>query len=108
WTARSDGSELRKITDRGGEPSGSPDLSPDGKKVAFDGLINGQRDIFMCDITGTHLQRLTEDPADDVLPHWSSDGRALYFASYREGASQIWRMDVATRKAARVTQDGGF
>lgn len=107
WIARTDGSDLRKLTTFAGLPSGSPDLSPDGEKIVFDRLVEGQRDIFICDSNGGNLRRLTNNPAEDTIPRWSADGRSVYFASNRDGTSQIWRVDVATGQSVRMTQNGG-
>lgn len=107
WTARPDGSDVRKVTSSPEQASGSPDLSPDGTQVAFDRLVNGQRDIFVCDLDGSHLQQITDDPADDVLPRWSADGASLYFSSHRDGPIQIWKVDLKTRRTKRITRDGG-
>ncbi len=108
WTAASDGTDLRKITSFGGPPSGSPDLSPDGTRVAFDRVVDRQRDIFICDLYGGNLRRLTDDPAEDVVPRWSSDGRSVYFASHREGTPQVWKTDVDSGHSVRMTHDGGY
>jgi len=59
----------------------NPALSPDGNHVAF--TWNGEKqdnfDIYvMATHSGTPL-RLTTDPADDVSPAWSPDGRSIAF-----------------------------
>lgn len=108
WMAKVDGSDLRRVTSFDGPPAGSPDLSPDNSQVVFDRIVDGQRDVFVSDLRGTNLRRLTDDPADDVVPRWSADGRSVYFASYREGTSQIWKVAVDTGRALRMTRDGGL
>jgi Tol biopolymer transport system component/DNA-binding winged helix-turn-helix (wHTH) protein len=108
WVAKVDGSDLRRVTSFDGPPAGSPDLSPDSAHVVFDRIVDGQRDVFVSDLRGTNLRRLTDDPADDVVPRWSADGRSVYFASYREGASQIWKVAIDTGRAIRMTRDGGL
>ncbi len=47
------------------------------------------------DIDGSNLQRLTADPAQDGLPTWSPDGKALAFVSDRQGQWAIWAMTPA-------------
>jgi Tol biopolymer transport system component len=108
WIARADGSDLRRVTSFDGPPAGSPDLSPDNAHVVFDRIVDGQRDVFLGDLHGTNLRRLTNDPADDVVPRWSADGRSVYFASYREGTSQIWKVNVHNDQAVRMTREGGL
>lgn len=52
------------------------------------------------------VRRLTDDPADDLYPAWSKDGRQLAFASRRDGNSEIYVMDMATTGIRRVTDQG--
>ncbi len=50
----------------------------------------------------------TDNPADDVAPSWSRDGRWLYFASNRDGDWQIYRLTLDDASAPeRITLYGG-
>ena len=51
--------------------------------------------------------RLTDHPADDLVPSWSRDGKSIYFGSTRTGPRQIWRMSARGGDAVQVTQRGG-
>jgi len=49
----------------------SPDFSPDGQWLVFDGILDGSsREIFLMLKTGARLQRLTGHPAEDYQPDW--------------------------------------
>ena len=48
------------------------------------------------------MQRLTHDPASDLSPWLSPDGRSLAFASNRSGTNDIWVRNLATGKDALV------
>jgi len=57
------------------------------------------------------VTQLTFDPANDVDPSWSPDGKSIVFASDRGRDPEdyaIWRMDLATGEASavRVTPEG--
>jgi Tol biopolymer transport system component len=70
----------------------APILSPDGQKIAFMSRREENWDIYVVNIDGSDLQRLTEDPAQDGLPAWSPDGNAVAFVSDRGGIWAIWVM----------------
>ena len=51
---------------------------------------------------------MTTDPANDGNPSWSTDGRWIYFDSFRTGVQQVWKIPEAGGDAIQVTRDGGF
>ena len=50
------------------------------------------------------VQRLTDNPADDMRPDWSPDGSQIVFQSDRDGNLEIYVMNV---KDALQGADGG-
>lgn len=63
--------------------------SPDGTRIAFMALQDGNWDVFVVGSDGQGLQRLTQDPSNDGLPTWSPDGQVLAFVSDRDGQWSI-------------------
>ncbi len=62
----------------------APSWSPDGQEIAYTCRIGGNaEDICAIGPAGGAPQRLTTDPARDILPSWSRDGRWIYFASIK-------------------------
>ena len=61
-----------------------PRLSPDETRVAIE--IEG--DIWIWDVSGDALRRLTFDPAPDQFPVWTPDGRRIVFGSDRTSNGQ--------------------
>ena len=67
--------------------AGSPDISPDSQYIAFDGgAVKGiggtpeqGRSIFIMDIDGTNVKRLTNDFGNEIFPSWSPDGKKIVF-----------------------------
>ena len=51
------------------------------------------RDLFLAGRDGGGLRRLTRDPADDGAPCTLPDGRTIIFASTRQGARRLFRLD---------------
>lgn len=83
-----------------------PDLSPDGRMLAFASTRNAERaDVFVKSIHGTALVQLTNDPADDVQPRFSPDGERFAFASNRSGDWDIWVAQTDGMGVTRLTRD---
>ncbi len=90
----------------------NPKLSPDGRYVVYELRTvdyddnKSSHSLWLIDIDhageGPHLLAASDGGAED--PHWSPDGKAIYFASARGGAKQIWRTDIAGAQATQVTQ----
>src|SRR5262245_3684902 len=55
----------------------SPDISPDGKEVAFAGLSGATGDIFIVNLDTGNLTNLTNDERGDFSPTWSPDGKSI-------------------------------
>jgi Tol biopolymer transport system component len=113
WVCESDGSKPRLLHSCGPYVTGSPRWSPDGRWIVFDSRscvagANGNPDIYLISADGGQPRRLTDDPAEDVVPSWSRDGRWIYFGSNRGGSMQIWKMPVAGEQSTQVTTQGGY
>lgn len=78
----------------------SVDVSPDGKRIAFDMLGN----IFTMPIEGGKAEQLTEGMAFDAHPRYSPDGKYLLFTSDRDGSDEIWYMNLETEEMHQVTE----
>ncbi|HEY2150299.1 MAG TPA: hypothetical protein VGH34_05800, partial [Vicinamibacterales bacterium] len=78
----------------------NPVVSPDGKAVAFTAL----GDLWLMPIGGSPIQ-LTNDPAVDIDPAWSPDGRRLAFVSDRGGHMDLWIRDLATGADLQLTHE---
>jgi Tol biopolymer transport system component len=64
-------------------------------------------DIYVISVSGGKPIRLTSDPAGDVSPTWSRDGKWVYFGSKRTGRWEIWKVSAGGGEAVRVTRNGG-
>ncbi|MEX2158772.1 MAG: dockerin type I domain-containing protein [Dehalococcoidia bacterium] len=71
--AWSDGTNLVNVTSNTDMSVSSPGWSPGGAAIAFVGATEGQSDIYTVQYFGTHtIERLTDDPANDLDPDWRS------------------------------------
>jgi dipeptidyl aminopeptidase/acylaminoacyl peptidase len=130
-------SDLFAVSRDGGEPSlvasiegtiGGYVVSPDGKRVAFVGALNGspersytQPDLWIVDLPGGTPRNLTAAYDFDVngslsgdqrAPRgqlagalvWNRDGRTLLVVGGEQGNARLERVDVATGKMDAITQ----
>jgi WD40 repeat protein len=58
---------------------GTESISPDGTKIAFEAINDGNSDVYVVGVDGSGLVRLTEDPATDQYPQWSPDGSTIVY-----------------------------
>jgi Tol biopolymer transport system component len=63
--------------------------SPPGTQIVFQAGNNSSADIYVVNADGSGLTRLTKNPAADLAPTWSGDGRQIYFLSIRDGRSSL-------------------
>ena len=96
----------------------NPAWSPDGKQIAFSGLIGGFTDLYVFDLDNKDdkagLRRVTTDAYAEMDPAWSPDGKTLAFSTDRfttnletikPGRPRLALMDMAT---GAVRELGGF
>jgi Tol biopolymer transport system component len=73
----------------------NPELSTDGKQVAFQRRnAQGDRDVWQMNLERATPQRFTFGAADEALPVWSPDGSRLVFASSQDGASSLFQKNA--------------
>lgn len=68
--------------------------SPDGERLAYCAVRNGQFDIYTVSVNGGEETQLTDLPGLDDGPEYSPDGQHIWFNSTRTGLMQVWRMKV--------------
>jgi Tol biopolymer transport system component len=82
--------------------------SPDGQSIVFTSDRNGSGDLFRVNVDGSGLTQLTSDPAYEDQAAFSPDGKQLVFVSTKgSGYSDLWILDVATRRAKALTSGPG-
>jgi TolB protein len=100
FTIRPDGTHRRRITPRGGQPSG-PDWSPDGRSIAFQTAPNGIATVDVRDGRRRIVAGLGRDPS------WAPNGRHIAFAGshhYADGTvGEIYTVRPDGSHRRRVT-----
>lgn len=92
WVMDADGSNKKRLT-RNGATNWAPSWHPDGKRVVFSSNMDDWRaelkkfghnfELYIINIDGTGLERLTFNDNFDSFPMFSPDGRKLVFGSNR-------------------------
>ena len=90
---------LQNITKgRFGSGAATPVFSPDGNQVAFAATPpgGGAYDLWVMNVDGSGLRRLTTHPDSEVAPTWSPSGTQIAFISDRLGVGreQIFIVDA--------------
>ena len=102
WVTSREGGDARRLTSFPGEEY-YPELSPDGKTVAFTGQYGGNVDVYVVPIEGGEPRRLTWHPGPDVTRGWTPDGKRIVFASGRNSAPRTYNVKLWT-----VPVEGGW
>ena len=73
-----------------------PAFSPDGKRIVFHATAEraSAPHLFLINVDGSGLRRLTTHPDADTTPTWSPSGTEIAFTSDRTGKPQIYIMSL--------------
>jgi Tol biopolymer transport system component/predicted Ser/Thr protein kinase len=83
-----------------------PQLSPDGRRVAFWSDRSGENEIWLADVDGTNPVQLTAMGAGARgYPHWSPDGRFIVFHSALEGQWEIFLIPSSGGKPRNLSSN---
>src|SRR5581483_10925248 len=95
-----------------------PQLSPDGKWVAFTVQTvdldrnTKPKQIYIVPLNGALPRQITREGTDNERPRWSADSKQIYYVSNRDGSMQVWRMDPDGNNPRQVshlsTEAGGI
>jgi dipeptidyl aminopeptidase/acylaminoacyl peptidase len=106
WVIDAAGGTPIKVSDH---PTGdnSPRWSPDGRTIAFVSSVPAKAHpkIWIAPAAGGGTSRLAAEGLD-VIPsalRWADGGKAMYFETGFHGTTQLFRVDMAARRAAPVT-----
>lgn len=93
YIMNADGSEQTRLTNNPSVDE-DPHLSPDGTKILFNSLRDGNREIYVMNADGSEPTRLTNTPGLEYGADWSPDGTKIAFSSSRDGGYEIFVMNA--------------
>ncbi|MEO6527191.1 MAG: hypothetical protein ABIP93_11240 [Gemmatimonadaceae bacterium] len=125
YTAKPDGTDLRRLTNNGLYTAEAV-VSPDGKRIVFTSLKDGDLDIYTMNVDGSDVRRLTTTPGYDGGPWWSPDGKQIVYRAWhptdsaltsyqallrdrlvRPNRMELWLMNADGTNQRQITQLGG-
>ncbi len=85
------------------------DTAPDahGDRIAFMSNRAGNWEIYVMNVDGSGLRRLTNNSSIDGLPAWSPNGRSIAFVSDQGGAWGLWVMNADGSGRRKLFAIGG-
>jgi tricorn protease len=91
WTAPAAGGVATRLTIHDGEEN-FPKFSPDGNLIAFTGEYDGNGDVYVMNIHGGDITRVTFHPSYDRVVGWHPIKNKIIFNSARNSHSRFSRL----------------
>lgn len=107
YIVAAEGGTPRKVSPHA-EANGSPVFSPDGKSIAFTGVVaeGGQSDIYMMPVDGGTAANLTES-FDERIQRFVWTPQGIYFTTNMQGEVPLFKLDVAAKKVEKIAAQQG-
>jgi Tol biopolymer transport system component len=91
-------------------PTTASSSAPGGRvrlhgRVAFASDRRGNVDLYLLELPGGRLRRLTRSPAADLSPTWAPNGRRLAFRSDRDGNDEVYVMNADGSRQRNLTRN---
>ena len=81
-------------------------ISPDGKKVAFESERSGSHEVWVANVDGSDALPLTDFRVQTGTPRWSHDGHWIAFDSMVSGNPGIYVVDPAAPRPWQIPTNG--
>jgi len=89
FSADADGGNPKRLTYNDGYDAEGA-ISPDGRRIVFTSLREGDLDLYLMDADGSNVRRLTDRPGYDGGPFFAWDGRYIVFrAEHLDTAAEL-------------------
>ncbi len=113
YSMNTDGSGQRRLTFTDDIDEQHPSFRPDGRYIVYDATGADDADIYMWDITTRSPWSCTDDPAEDVEPHFAvgADGYYIVFSTYRRGNWDVyvsWCTELGADEGPLTSTSGGL
>ncbi|GAB4159907.1 MAG: hypothetical protein Tsb009_37210 [Planctomycetaceae bacterium] len=79
-----------------------------GKRRRYQWAFDPHMEIYVCDLNGTNMKRLTNSDGYDAEGSYSSDGKQIVFTSTRDGDPDIYVMNADGSNVRQITNVDGY
>jgi Tol biopolymer transport system component/DNA-binding winged helix-turn-helix (wHTH) protein len=104
WISSDEGTNLVQISNPS-YVSGSAQWSPDGNRIAFDSFHGEYWEIYVVDLAEQKPRKLVTNITRMTRPHWSHDGKWIYFRSSEPSRMGVYRCPASGGDAVSVAKD---
>jgi len=104
WIADSAGPQRQQLSPDKAEER-QPDVSPDGKLVAFISKRSGNTALWVMDADGRNTRRLTATDVQPWRPRFAPDGQSIFFVMELHDLPVIARISVAGGEPEVIARD---
>src|SRR5579883_359537 len=96
YSASINSGETRRLTHppKGGAGDLSGEVSPDGRRLAFDRCTAEGCDVYVQSMAGGEARRITQDHGHIFGIAWTPDGKELVYCSRRRISAELWRINA--------------
>ena len=84
---------------------GTPRVSPDGNRVAFESYASGSSEAHVMNVDGSGIRRLSFRAGEDQDPDWSPDGTRIGWTIGRGNQFHVLRMNADGTDQRQLTVD---
>jgi len=77
-------------------------------KIAYVGLQEGSKEIFVADFDGTGVRQITQNRSISISPAWSPDNRKIAFTSYIKRNPDLYLIDTDGKNLRRFSYHPGL
>lgn len=106
YVIHSDGTNMKQLTHNDVD-DGHPTWAPNGKQIAFTGMVDDIYQIFSVNAGGGTANQLTIEGASHYHPIFSPDGKRIFYVSNAHNRYTLWMMNADGTNKTQLTNHIG-